>query len=492
MKKTILSVLLLVTMLAEGKTQNHWCGAPISSSKWMETYLRNRAAYPKSNEILYVPLTIHLVGTNDGKGYVSIKKVLNAFCRLNQDFAPTNIQFYLAGDIQYVNNTAYYNHDYTYIGASIGRDHNIDKTINCYWVANAGGSGVAAYAFLGGNTVVLGQNNVNENNTFWAHEMGHALALNHTFYGWEGYDHNFAINAPDTVNYQRPVELVDRSNCSEAADGFCDTAPDYLEIGQWQCNDSLQSAYLQNDPSGEKFRSDGTLIMSYAECSNRFSPEQIQAMRAHVLTEKQQFLYNQAPLAALDTLSIESFFPQKGDTIAATDVKLEWQALPGATHYYIEVSRFASFPGNLTDTYITNSNFLHLFTLVNNRTYYWRVKAYNAFYFCSPVSPTSTFRVATPANTTPTTHLETADYFKIFPNPLAAQQDLHIDAQLFENTKLTFRLYDLAGKMLQTAQYQAIAGAQHFTFTPKLLPRGVYILNIIANNINKTEKIIIQ
>lgn len=486
-------MLLAVAMLVEGKTQNHWCGAPATSSKWMEAYLKNRASYPKSNAILHIPITIHLIGTDDGKGYVSVKQVLNAFCRLNQDFAPTNIQFYLASDIRYVNNSAYYDHDRTYIGASIGRDYNIENTINCYWVSNAGGDGVAAYAFLGGNTVVLGQRNVNENNTFWAHEMGHALALNHTFYGWEGYDHNFAVNAPVTVNYNRPVELADRSNCAEAADGFCDTAPDYLEIGQWQCNDSLQSNYLQRDPTGEKFRSDGTLIMSYAECSNRFSEEQIQAMRAHILTEKQDFIYNQAPLAALDSLSLENFSPQKGDTIATTDVTLQWKALPGATHYYIEMSRFASFPGNLTDTYIINSNSIYLANLVNNRTYYWRVKAYNAFYFCSPMSLTSSFRVVATVNTTATTDLEPSALFKIFPNPSSTQQTLHIECQSVENTALQLRLFDLSGKMIQSDHYEVMAGIQRFTLMPNYsLPKGIYILNIVANKVNKTEKIIIQ
>ncbi|MFN7115603.1 MAG: T9SS type A sorting domain-containing protein, partial [Saprospiraceae bacterium] len=395
-------------------------------------------------------------------------------------------------DIRYVNNTAYYDHDRTYIGASIGRDYNIPNTINCYWVANAGGSGVAAYAFLGGNTVVLGQKNVNENNTFWAHEMGHALALNHTFYGWEGYDHNFAANAPELVNYNRLVERVDRSNCAEAGDGFCDTSPDYLEIGQWQCNNESQSSYLQKDPTGASFRSDGTFIMSYAECSNRFSDEQIQAMRAHILTAKREFLAPQPSFAVLDTLTTEILFPQKGDTIAPTNVTLEWQAMPGATHYYVEMSRFASFPGNSTDTYLVDTNNLYIGDLVNNRTYYWRIKAYNDYSFCSPISPVASFRTATPDNTTSTDAVNAATHFKVFPNPARNNQALNIEIQALENTSLNLLLYDISGKILQTTRYDAIAGTQQLSFKTPHLPKGIYLLHVIADKINKTEKIIIQ
>ncbi|NJK83013.1 MAG: hypothetical protein HC912_03550 [Saprospiraceae bacterium] len=43
----------------------------------------------------------------------------------------------------------------------------------------------------------------------WAHEIGHALSLNHTFYGWEAIGnidsttYNFSLPAPENIRYPR-------------------------------------------------------------------------------------------------------------------------------------------------------------------------------------------------------------------------------------------------------------------------------------------------
>ena len=57
------------------------------------------------------------------------------------------------------------------------------------------------------------------------------------------------------------VEKMDGSNCHYAADGFCDTSPDYIDY-RWPCNDNLESNVTQMDPNGETFQSDGSLFMS--------------------------------------------------------------------------------------------------------------------------------------------------------------------------------------------------------------------------------------
>ncbi|MFN7115602.1 MAG: hypothetical protein ACK4TA_02325, partial [Saprospiraceae bacterium] len=78
MKQFLLLLLITLSSFGALNAQNHWCGAPATSSKWMDAYLKNRGAYPKSNEILYVPVTIQIIGTDEGKGYTSVKNVLNA------------------------------------------------------------------------------------------------------------------------------------------------------------------------------------------------------------------------------------------------------------------------------------------------------------------------------------------------------------------------------------------------------------------------------
>mgnify|MGYP000043822657 FL=1 len=54
------------------------------------------------------------------------------------------------------------------------------------------------------------------------------------------------------------VEKVDGSNCEYAADGFCDTPPDYLAY-RWTCNQSTGTSFgTMLDPNGESFKSDAT------------------------------------------------------------------------------------------------------------------------------------------------------------------------------------------------------------------------------------------
>ena len=65
-------------------------------------------AFPKTDEILYIPLTIHLVGTDEGEAYFQIQDLLDQICSINQTFAAADIQFFLEGEVNYINNTEWY------------------------------------------------------------------------------------------------------------------------------------------------------------------------------------------------------------------------------------------------------------------------------------------------------------------------------------------------------------------------------------------------
>ena len=110
--------------------------------------------------------------------------------------------------------------------------------------------------------------------------MGHNLSIQHPFLGWEGNTFDYSLPTPTEVYYDYTyfqdtlildtliidtafVELMDGSNCTFAADGFCDTPPDYLS-NRWQCKPDSQSIILQKDPNGVDFYSDGINFMSYA------------------------------------------------------------------------------------------------------------------------------------------------------------------------------------------------------------------------------------
>ena len=51
----------------------------------------------RNGDIQYVPVTFHLVAATDGTGRVKLRQVTQQLCRLNNDYADQNIQFYFAG-----------------------------------------------------------------------------------------------------------------------------------------------------------------------------------------------------------------------------------------------------------------------------------------------------------------------------------------------------------------------------------------------------------
>lgn len=481
-------------MLTSAQAQNDpWCGTPPERSKWLENYLQNASAYPKSNDLIYVPITVQVIGTDDGEGYASVRSILNALCTLNEDFATANIQFYMQGDIRYRNNSNYYDHASTSLGRQIANQYNVSNTINCYIVNNAGGDGVGGYAPFSGNYLVLRRSTLTNGNRTLSHEMGHSLSLRHTFHGWEDYEHDYLQNAPDIVYGKHtleghPVERSDRSNCDNAGDGFCDTPNDYLSQ-PWECDAGLMSRITQNDPTGVNFKSDGRNIMSYSACNDRFSQDQINAMRANLQDVKRSIINRAQPIAVVDSLVTILQAPVNSASVVFNSVSLQWNALPTATQYLIEVSRSANFPSTLVTSYVTKDNRIVITDLTNNRSYFWRVKAISAFNFCSNYSASGKFTTTT---TTPVTVLNDKTSFNIYPNLLTNNQNITIEATLENAMPLQVRLIDMSGKLLQSTVYQAISGVNNLRFEPNNLPKGMYLLNITTEVGSVIEKIVIQ
>ncbi|MCO6488268.1 MAG: hypothetical protein J5I98_07620, partial [Phaeodactylibacter sp.] len=280
------------------------CGTPPEKSEWLTRFQQNPAAYESSGEILYVPITLHFVGDDEGAGYLPLQEALDQLCRLNEYFEEAQIQFFLEGTPQYLNNSEWYQGNQH----SSMTNNNVDSTINCYIIQK--GPNYSGYANIGGNVVVLTRQGFGWPPLF-AHEVGHALSLYHTFLGWEGQAWNFSIPAPDYINGHK-VERVDGLDCDIAGDGFCDTPPDYLsasEEGLYICTPNGESVTVQTDPTGAAFRSDCSLIMSYALNSSRFSGMQIRAMRADLEQARPYLLYQQNPFTDLPETKLDFVTP---------------------------------------------------------------------------------------------------------------------------------------------------------------------------------------
>jgi hypothetical protein len=315
-----------------------FCGTAPQKTQWLKQYQRDISKFEhlRGKSMIYLPLTVSVLTNNDGSSNYSTARVLEQLCQLNEDYKVINIYFYLASPVRTIRNSNMNNHKtYEQVFDSLFFKYNVEKTINVYFTNNAAEN--CGYD-IPGTGMVLAKGCMGATSHTWAHEMGHELSLPHTFLGWESTDYNAAKPTPADID-GFPVEKLDKSNCIDAGDGFCDTPPDYLS-SRWTCNAQGKSPNTLKDPNGATFQVDGTFFMAYPNdvCMNRFSVQQMDAMRANALSEKIDMLST-----ALDTKPIKDTItlisPSDEAVINSDSVTFTWSKVPNATRYYFEVAR---------------------------------------------------------------------------------------------------------------------------------------------------------
>lgn len=502
---------------AQDPLPSRYCGVQMGRSAWLQKYQSSPDLYRKGNDtILYVPLTIHIVGDDSGDGYFSRGALLRALCRLNQDYEQANIHFFVEGDIRYINNSAYYNHTSVLKGAEMMFANNVANTLNCYFVNDPASNCGYNLPYAG---IAMRKSCSQPTDHTWAHEVGHALKLPHPFLGWEGgiswngsVSHNFNDPAPLRVTYDYTyfkdtlildtliidtayVEWVDGSNCSFAADGFCDTSPDYL-ASRWTCDNNGQSPTQQRDPAGVAFRSDGNYIMGYANdaCQAVFTAEQRAAMRAYLLDQRANWLYNQLPPSLLDNSEpVSVIAPAAGVSVVPNAVYLAWSPVAHATHYLVEVSRLASFAAPVTTEYITDAPNLNIpVSLIANRTYFWRVKPFSAYQHCSEWRLNSSFLTGSISGLKEPAGLVS---WQLSPNPVAAGGQLLLAINLDSSPAASWRLQlsNSLGQEVYSQLLQPGSGQQRQLIElPAALPAGIYSCRLADGYGQSIKKLVIQ
>ena len=250
--------------------RNIWQSNQATENQFLNTFNLNNKL-PAIN----IPIKAHIVRTNAGTGGYSLTNLNAAIALMNSYYTNANMQFYLCGGVNYIDNSTYYDFDSSDEAAMTG-PNNDPNNINIYFMnsATSGGNAVCGYAYYpGGPNTIIMVNSCADNGSTLSHEMGHFYSVIHTHGGSSS-------------------ELVNGSNCNTEGDELCDTPADPNLSGQ--VNTSCIYTGTATDANSQAYTPDPNNIMSYSRkaCRNFFSPMQYARINAVAISHPDRINYS--------------------------------------------------------------------------------------------------------------------------------------------------------------------------------------------------------
>jgi hypothetical protein len=347
------------------------CGTPAPSAEQKELLRRLGVLKPSQNRVeategvaTYFPVAVYILRKTDGTGGVSELAVMRGLAETNRQFANLDVQFYVCGGFNYVNDNTYSDFANTEEAALVAAGHFQAGKINVYYAntVNSSGKNVGGYAWLPGGPerIFIKNSQANDDKTV-PHEFGHYFGLLHTFES----SNNATISAR---------ELVTRgagANCTTKGDDICDTPADPFE----QTNGNILTSCVYTggnvDANSEPYTPMTSNIMGYYfGCGNDFTSGQFARMQGFANGARN---YSAATCSA----TIPAAPTLTSLTMVVTGVSVLWTDVANEIGYYIERSidniNFASIGAVSADV----TTFIDV-SAASNTLYYYRVKPVNA------------------------------------------------------------------------------------------------------------------
>ena len=184
-------------------------------------------------------------------------------------------------------------------------------------------------------------------------------------------------------------------------------------------------------------------------------------------------LITNASLAGESTGLVQLLSPSGGENTPSTNVTLHWSAVPGATHYLVQVARFSNYLIKNYDQVVTDTSFVAA-TLPPGYTYYWRVRPFNYWYTCTSFTANESF-FALPTSATDEKPDEAP--FRCFPASLTAGQSLYVEIpEEWLNKTAQCQVFDAAGRTVWAARLTPSALRFPLDLPTGGLPAGLYRL----------------
>lgn len=185
---------------------------------------------------------------------------------------------------------------------------------------------------------------------------------------------------------------------------------------------------------------------------------------------------------------VTSTLPANGASLVNTNVDLEWDALEGVTSYTVELDTTAAFSTASTITLTSTINELTVLasTLVSNKTYYWRVKAFHS----KDESDWSTVRTFNFSYNVGIENNTSENSILLYPNPTKGQVSLNIHSAKSEEARLTIR--DITGRVVYEDALQLNRGHNLHQLNLTQLSQGIYLIAVKNDHINFNKKLILN
>ncbi len=481
--------------MAQNFGGSHVCGlngadAAMVKEQMMANRAEMRDFVRKRGAITYVPVRLHLVADNNGGNRVSERAALDMMCILNDFYLVHEIQFYLSGSFNYIDHSVLLDNPTSGDAYSKMVEEKVDNAINVFinrFIQSSGSLSVLAYyqpPVDQADWIVITKNSVYGSNVL-AHEMGHFFSLSHPFFGWASEPYNESLHgnpvgniAPDNVTEN---DRMDQSNCMIAADGICDTPPDFLFVAP-DCGEFTEGIMDFNSEVIDPMEDN---VMGYfPNCASyKLTPDQADAVHMSLESDARDYV-NPGSTPSLEEIASVPFLltPLNGSTVGYTSVYFSWQEVPGATRYLLEIDDVGTFVTSFPGKTLTN--------LEENVTYNWKVRPFSSLKTCTIFS--QQFSFTTNDSPISTTEIASVENWLVRPNPIAKNNKLVIEMNSNEAFDAEIKVYTLTGQLLSTTNNTFVQGASTFEVTTNDLNTGMYIISVQSGKGVMNQKIVVR
>jgi hypothetical protein len=509
MKKTLLILFAIFALFSiDAIAQNGFCGMTIDEQLIIkERMMQNRANAANSVQVrtgvMWVPIQFHILEDSDGGNRVDALKVLEMLCALNEDYLDQDIQFYMKDGFNFVQSTSVNSNpniggpNSNPFAQSTMVSEKVLGAINIYITKDIPGG-------IGGQGTTLGFYSP----TFdWlvlrrsvisgpavetlTHELGHFFTLAHPFLGWDGQYWQEAIHGnPAPINSPggQKTELMNGSNCTFAADGFCDTNPNYgFGFGWPNCN------YNGNcqDPNGTPVASgvqEDNYMAYFIGCASTFTPEQKAAIAVDLANRTSLNTTLDPDITPFTESPIQNY-PIDGETTPLYNVVgFDWEPVAGATSYLVEVGKHPAYNVDPQLKFVSGGTYVEFEDIFDeDKKYYWRIKALKDGNVCGEVVSTS-FETGIISGVR---EIKEVLNHTISPNPISAGEILNIRIETNEVFDAVINVYNLSGQKIKEVNTTFGHGTTNHQLSVSDLSEGMYIISIDSENGVLTEKVVV-